>query len=689
MNHFKIKSDFPPAGDQPQAIDALVNGIRSGKTHQTLLGVTGSGKTFTIANVIEKLNKPTLVLSHNKTLAAQLYREFRDFFPDNAVEYFVSYYDYYQPEAYVPSKDLYIDKDAQINDEIDRLRLKATTALLERNDVIIVASVSCIYGLGSPEDYRELYVGVEAGKEYDRDEILKQLVKIQYTRSTASIERAQFRVIGDVIEVMSAYSDDITRIEMFGNTVERISRVNPITRNRVASLPRAVIYPAKHFVTTREKIDRGVKLIEDELAARYAELTAQKKILEAERIMQRTRYDIEMLREMGYCSGIENYSRPLSGRKEGERPACLLDYFPKEFLTVVDESHVTLPQVRGMYFGDRSRKQTLVDFGFRLPSALDNRPLIFKEFESIIHERIYVSATPSDYELSLSGTPIEQVIRPTGLVDPMIEVKPCEGQIDHLLGEISRTVKSGARVLVTTLTKKMAEDLTQYLSENGVLVRYLHSDIETIERVEIIRDLRLGVFNVLIGINLLREGLDMPEVSLVAILDADKVGFLRSATSLIQTVGRAARNVEGRVIMYADRMSDAMEKCIRETQRRREKQTAYNEANGITPKTIIKKVQDIVEREVVVEKQLAIHFDFRRFADENKLDPDKDKKRYLAALEAEMHKAAGNLEFEKAIELREKIASLGKSGKRKGKTVSAVPLKDEDPAEITDKGTIE
>ncbi|MEK6795147.1 MAG: excinuclease ABC subunit UvrB [Spirochaetota bacterium] len=666
---FKLVSDFAPAGDQPEAIDALTAGLTANKKHQTLLGVTGSGKTFTIANVIARVNRPTLVLSHNKTLAAQLYREFKDFFPENAVEYFVSYYDYYQPEAYVPSKDLYIDKDAQINDEIDRLRLKATTALLERKDVIIVASVSCIYGLGSPEDYRELYVGVESGRDYDRDDILRQLVKIQYTRSASSLERAQFRVIGDTIEVMSAYSDDITRIEMFGPTVERITRINPVTRNRIDTLDRAVIYPAKHFVTTGEKIARGLTLIESELAARYDELKAQGKLLEAERIMQRTKYDVEMLREMGYCSGIENYSRPLSGRKAGERPACLLDYFPSDFLTVIDESHVTIPQVRGMYFGDRSRKQTLVDFGFRLPSALDNRPLFFEEFENIIHERMYVSATPSEYELKNSGTVVEQIIRPTGLIDPSIEVRPSEGQIDHLLGEIHALEAKNERMLITTLTKKMSEDLTKYLAENGVKVRYLHSDIETIERVEIIRDLRKGVFSVLVGINLLREGLDMPEVSLVAILDADKVGFLRSGTSLIQTIGRAARNVNGRVIMYADRQSDAMEMAIRETGRRREKQLAYNKANGITPKTIVKKIQDIVEREVAVERNYEVHFDFRRFASEQGLDPDRDRKRFLAALEAEMKKAADNLEFEKAIELRERIATFSGKSKR-GKRIA-------------------
>ena len=510
---FKLESNFKPSGDQVTAIDSLVKGLENKNKYQTLLGVTASGKTFTIANVIEKANRPTLVMSHNKTLAAQLYRELKDFFPNNAVEYFVSYYDYYQPEAYVPAKDLYIDKDASVNDEIDRLRLKATTSLLERRDVIIVASVSCIYGLGSPEDYRKLYIAIEKDGEYDRDEIIEKLVSIQYERVKDVLERARFKVIGDTIEIMSAYSDEVIRVEFFGDTVERIIKINPITRQKLAEQDRVVIYPAKHFVTGGDKLAAGIKLIEEELEEQYNKFKSEGKLVEAERIYGRTKYDLEMLREVGYCAGIENYSRPLSGRKEGDRPACLIDYFPDDFLTIIDESHVSVPQIRGMFFGDRSRKETLVKYGFRLPSALDNRPLYFEEFEKLTHDTIYISATPAEYELKKSSQVVEQIIRPTGLLDPIIEVYPIDGQIDRILEEIKKTVSNNERIFITTLTKKMAEDLTKYLNENGVRTRYLHSDIQTVERVEIIRDLRLGAFDVLVGVNLLREGLDIPEGS--------------------------------------------------------------------------------------------------------------------------------------------------------------------------------
>lgn len=674
---FKIASKFKPSGDQPHAIKSLTEKLSKSqnnknvdideKIYQTLLGVTGSGKTFTIANVIEKIERPTLVMSHNKTLAAQLYREFKDLFPDNAVEYFVSYYDYYQPEAYVPAKDLYIDKDADINDEIDRLRLRATTSLLERRDVIIVASVSCIYGLGSPEDYRSMYVPIEVGGNADRDTIIEKLVAIQYERTKDILERAKFRVIGDTLEIMSAYMDEIIRVEFFGDTVERITKLHPLTREKIDTQDKAAIYPAKHFVSSHEKILQGVDLMEKELAERYKELEESGKIVEAKRLYQRTRYDIEMLREVGYCSGIENYSRPLSGRAEGERPACLIDYFPDDFLTIIDESHVSVPQIRGMYFGDRSRKQTLVDYGFRLPSALDNRPLFFDEFEKITGDTIYISATPAEYELKRSINIAEQIIRPTGLIDPVIEIKPSEGQIDTILGEIKKTIANNERVFVTTLTKRMAEDLTLYMNEHGVRARYLHSDIETVERVELLRDLRLGLFDVLVGINLLREGLDLPEVSFIAIIDADKIGFLRSRTSLIQTVGRAARNINGHVFMFADKMSDAMKACIDETNRRREKQIAYNKEHGITPKTIIKKVQDIIVREEKVMPNYELHFDFRRFNETTRIDPKKDKDSYISALEEAMKEASKNLEFEKAIELREKIAEMKKEGKSKSK----------------------
>ncbi|MEI0748365.1 excinuclease ABC subunit UvrB [Brachyspira pulli] len=658
MGNFKLESNFKPSGDQVTAIESLVKGLENKNKYQTLLGVTASGKTFTIANVIEKANRPTLVMSHNKTLAAQLYRELKDFFPNNAVEYFVSYYDYYQPEAYVPAKDLYIDKDASVNDEIDRLRLKATTSLLERRDVIIVASVSCIYGLGSPEDYRKLYIAIEKDGEYDRDEIIEKLVSIQYERVKDVLERARFKVIGDTIEIMSAYSDEVIRVEFFGDTVERIIKINPITRQKLSEQERVVIYPAKHFVTGGDKLAAGIKLIEEELEEQYNKFKSEGKLVEAERIYGRTKYDLEMLREVGYCAGIENYSRPLSGRKEGDRPACLIDYFPEDFLTIIDESHVSVPQIRGMFFGDRSRKETLVKYGFRLPSALDNRPLYFEEFEKLTHDTIYISATPAEYELKKSSQVVEQIIRPTGLLDPIIEVYPIDGQIDRILEEIKKTVSNNERIFITTLTKKMAEDLTKYLNENGVRTRYLHSDIQTVERVEIIRDLRLGAFDVLVGINLLREGLDVPEVSLILILDADKTGFLRNTTTLIQTIGRAARNANGRVIMFADSISDAMKVAIEETERRRKIQMEYNKEHNITPKTIIKKIQDIIEREEKVETFYELHFDFRRFNERVRIDPEQQSDDYIKELEKEMKRASDSLEFEKAIEIREKINQL-------------------------------
>ena len=671
MNKFKIESSFKPSGDQSQAIENLVKGIENKNKYQTLLGVTASGKTFTIANVIEKVNRPTLVLSHNKTLAAQLYRELKDFFPSNAVEYFVSYYDYYQPEAYVPARDLYIDKDASVNDEIDRLRLKATTSLLERRDVIIVASVSCIYGLGSPEDYRQLYIAVEKDEEYDRDEIIEKLVTIQYERTRDILERAKFKVIGDTLEIMSAYTDEVIRIDFFGDTVEKIVKINALTRKKISEQDRVVIYPAKHFVTGGDKLNRGIKLIEKELEEQYKKFQNEGKLVEAERIYGRTKYDLEMLKEVGYCAGIENYSRPLSGRNEGERPACLIDYFPEDFLTVIDESHVSVPQIKGMYHGDRSRKETLVKYGFRLPSALDNRPLYFEEFENLTNDTIYISATPSEYEIKKSSQVVEQIIRPTGLLDPIIEVYPIEGQIDKIIEEIKKVVERNERIFITTLTKKMAEDLTKYLNEHDIRTRYLHSDIHTVERVEIIRDLRLGAFDVLVGINLLREGLDVPEVSLILILDADKTGFLRNTTTLIQTIGRAARNSNGRVIMFADTISEAMRMAIDETNRRREKQIEYNKEHNITPKTIVKKVQDIIEREEKVENSYEIHFDFRRFNEKLKIDPEKQSANYIKELEKEMKIASNNLEFEKAIEIRERINQLKKLNisKKSGKKI--------------------
>ena len=652
MKNFEIASQFSPEGDQIKAIDELVRGLENKEKYQTLLGVTASGKTFTIANVIAKANRPTLVMSHNKTLAAQLYRELKDFFPNNAVEYFVSYYDYYQPEAYVPAKDLYIDKDASVNDEIDRLRLKATTSLLERRDVIIVASVSCIYGLGSPEDYRKLYIAIEKDGDYDRDEIIEKLVSIQYERVKDILERAKFKVIGDTLEIMSAYSDEVIRIEFFGDTVERIMKINPVTRSKISEQDRVVIYPAKHFVTGGEKLANGIKLIEQELDEQYNKFKNEGKLVEAERIYGRTKYDLEMLKEVGYCAGIENYSRPLSGRKEGDRPACLIDYFPDDFLMIIDESHITLPQIRGMYFGDRSRKKTLVEYGFRLPSALDNRPLNFEEFEGHINQMLFVSATPSTYEAEHELLRTEQIIRPTGLLDPEIFVRPVEGQIDDLIGELHKEIEKHNKILITTLTKRMAEDLTDYIREAGIRVKYLHSDIDTLERAEIIRDMRLDVFDVLVGINLLREGLDIPEISLVAILDADKEGFLRSETSLIQTIGRAARNAEGHVIMYADTITDSMRAAIDETNRRREIQQAYNEAHGITPQTIKKAVRDLISISKAAEA------DDEEFKKEPESMDARELEKLAKELEKKMRQAAAELNFEEAAKLRDRMKEV-------------------------------
>src|SRR5712671_1448611 len=591
---FDLQAPFAPAGDQPRAIAELTKGLERGDRFQTLLGVTGSGKTMTVANVIRNFGRPTLVLSHNKTLAAQLYGELKGFFPHNAVEYFISYYDYYQPEAYVPTTDTYIEKDASINEDIDRLRLRATSSLMERSDVIIVATVSAIYGLGDPVSYREQMVTLAVGQKIARDDILRSLVRIQYARNDVAFERGTFRVRGDTVEIFPAYEEQGVRVELWGDEVERISKINVVTGETITTLDRAAIYPAKHFVTQRPTLERAVKLIRDELTGRLAEMRAAGRLLEAQRLESRTNFDIEMMLEIGTCAGIENYSRHLSGRQAGERPACLFDYFPEDFLVVVDESHVTLPQIGGMFNGDRARKLTLVDYGFRLPSALDNRPLMFDEFLSLTPRAVFVSATPSDLELRLSeGVVVEQIIRPTGLIDPVIEVRPVRGQVDDLLGEIRKRVKVGERVLVTTLTKRMAEDLTDYLQQMGVRVRYMHADIDAIERMEIVRGLRLGEFDVLIGINLLREGLDLPEVSLVAILDADQEGFLRSDRSLIQTVGRAARHLQGRAILYADRITGSMQRALDEMARRRQTQVAYNEQHGITPRSIVKSVDQV------------------------------------------------------------------------------------------------
>jgi len=655
MGEFNLTADYEPQGDQPEAIRQLVHGVRSGMPHQALLGVTGSGKTFTMANVIQQLQRPALVLAHNKTLAAQLCSEFKAFFPENAVEYFVSYYDYYQPEAYIPSSDTYIEKDASINDEIDKMRHSATCSLFERRDVVIVSSVSCIYSLGSPDDYRNLVLSLRCGMSRRREEILRKLVDIQYERNDFDFVRGNFRVRGDVIEIYPvSYTEKAVRIEMFGDEIERISEIDTITGEVLGERSHIAIYPASHFVTTKEKIDRAIINIEAELKERLAFLHRQNKLLEAQRLEQRTRYDMEMLQEMGYCPGIENYSRHLTGRAPGETPHTLLDYFPSDFLLFVDESHQTIPQVRGMYAGDKSRKDTLVEFGFRLPSAYDNRPLFFEEFEARLPTVLFVSATPGPYEREKSRQIVEQIIRPTGLVDPEISVRPVKGQIDDLLEEIRLRVAKTERVLVTTLTKRMAEDLTDYLKEAGVNVRYLHSEIHTLERMQIIRDLRLGKFDVLVGINLLREGLDLPEVSLVTILDADKEGYLRSETSLIQTIGRAARNVEGKVIMYADKVTDSMQRAIDETERRRQRQINFNQEHGITPVSIQKAVRDVLEATRLAAEEPAAYLPERNL---NRMSR-KEIKALLANLNKEMRAAAKALEFERAAEFRDMIIEL-------------------------------
>ncbi|RWQ75159.1 excinuclease ABC subunit B [Bacillus cereus] len=654
---FEIVSAYSPQGDQPVAIEKLVEGINSGKKKQVLLGATGTGKTFTISNVIKEVQKPTLVMAHNKTLAGQLYSELKDFFPNNAVEYFVSYYDYYQPEAYVPQTDTFIEKDAQINDEIDKLRHSATSALFERDDVIIVASVSCIYGLGSPEEYRELVVSLRVGMEKDRNQLLRELVDVQYGRNDIDFKRGTFRVRGDVVEIFPASLDEhCIRIEFFGDEIDRIREVNALTGEVLAERDHVAIFPASHFVTREEKMKVAIENIEKELEERLKELNDNGKLLEAQRIEQRTRYDLEMMREMGFCSGIENYSRHLTLRPAGATPYTLLDYFPKDFLIVMDESHVSVPQVRAMYNGDQARKQVLVDHGFRLPSALDNRPLTFDEFEEKTNQVIYVSATPGPYELEQSPEVIEQIIRPTGLLDPPIDIRPIEGQIDDLLGEIQDRIAKNERVLITTLTKKMSEDLTDYLKDVGIKVNYLHSEIKTLERIEIIRDLRLGKFDVLVGINLLREGLDIPEVSLVAILDADKEGFLRSERSLIQTIGRAARNENGRVIMYADRITKSMGIAIEETKRRRSIQEAYNEEHGITPKTIQKGVRDVIRATTAAEETETYE------ATPAKKMTKKEREKTIAKMEAEMKESAKALDFERAAELRDLLLELKAEG---------------------------
>ncbi|MFQ5613007.1 MAG: excinuclease ABC subunit UvrB [Anaerolineae bacterium] len=653
MPEFKLVSDFKPTGDQPQAIAQLVEGLEAGLQHQTLLGATGTGKTFTIAAVVEKVQRPTLVMAHNKTLAAQLYSEFREFFPHNAVEYFVSYYDYYQPEAYIARTDTYIEKDAKINEEIDRLRLAATQALFTRRDVLIVASVSAIYGLGSPEDYGREVLDLRRGQVRRRDKILRHLVDIHYDRNDYDLRHGTFRVRGDTLEIVPAYGQVAYRVELFGDEIDRITEIDPLTGEVLARRTSLSIYPAKHFITPQEKLEQALQDIEAELEQRLAELRDQDKLLEAQRLEQRTRYDLEMLREVGYCAGIENYSRPLGQRPPGSTPWTLLDYFPDDFLMVVDESHMSVPQIRGMYHGDRSRKEVLVEHGFRLPSALDNRPLTFEEWQDHIYQIIYTSATPGSYELDRSQQVVEQIIRPTGLVDPEVEVRPVEGQIDDLVGEINARVAGGQRALVTTLTKRMAEDLADYMMELGIKVHYLHSEIRTLERVEILRDLRLGVFDVVVGVNLLREGLDLPEVSLVAILDADKQGFLRSGPALIQTIGRAARHVEGKVLMYADRVTEAMRQAIDETNRRRARQIAYNEAHGIEPQTIVKEVKALTDRmaaQRVAEERTGYHI-------ARDLPPD-EVEHLIKQLEKQMKAAAAELEFEKAAVLRDQIAEL-------------------------------
>lgn len=653
MDHFELVSEYAPTGDQPQAIEQLVKGFQEGNQCQTLLGVTGSGKTFTMANVIKELNRPTLIIAHNKTLAAQLYSEFKEFFPNNAVEYFVSYYDYYQPEAYVPSSDTYIAKDSAINDEIDKLRLSATMALAERRDVIIVASVSCIYGLGSPVDYQNMVISLRPGMIKDRDEVVAKLIEIQYDRNDMDFHRGTFRVRGDVLEVIPAYESDVAiRIEFFGDEVDRITEVDILTGEIKDELKHVAIFPASHYVVDKENINRAVKAIEEELEERVKEFKRQDKLLEAQRIAERTNFDIEMMKETGFCSGIENYSRHLAGLAPGQAPYTLIDYFPDDFVIMIDESHKTIPQIGGMHSGDQSRKSTLVDYGFRLPSAKDNRPLNFEEFESKINQVLFVSATPGVYEEEHELLRAEQVIRPTGLLDPEVEVRPVEGQIDDLIGEINQEISRKNKVLVTTLTKRMAEDLTDYMREIGIRVKYLHSDVDTLERTEIIRDMRLDVFDVLVGINLLREGLDIPEITLVAILDADKEGFLRSETSLIQTIGRAARNSEGHVIMYADKLTDSMRLAIDETERRRKIQMAYNEEHGITPKTIQKAVRD----QISISKKVA--------AEELKLEKDpesmsrKELEKLIGEVTKRMKKAAAELDFESAAELRDKLIEL-------------------------------
>lgn len=652
---FKVEAPFEPTGDQPQAIKHLACGIENGQTAQVLLGATGTGKTFTIAKLIEKVQKPTLVIAHNKTLAAQLASEFKEFFPHNAVEYFVSYYDYYQPEAYIAQTDTYIEKDSSINDEIDKLRHSATCSLFERRDVIIVASVSCIYGLGSPKDYYDLVLSVREGQEYPRDDILRKLVSIQYERNDINFDRGKFRVRGDVIEIFPAgYSDRAIRIELFGDEIDRILEVDTLTGEIYGQRKHVLIYPASHYVTSKEHLQSAIDSIQEELQQRLKVFRDDNKLLEAQRLEQRTNYDLETMEEMGYCSGIENYSRHLTGRKAGEAPYTLLDYFPEDFLIVIDESHVTMPQIRAMYAGDRSRKESLVNNGFRLPSAFDNRPLRFEEFIERINQIIYVSATPANYELSQANQVVEQIIRPTGLLDPEIEIRPLHGQMDDLLGEIKVRITKNERILITTLTKKMAENLTDYLKEMGIKVRYLHSDIATIERAEIIRDLRLGKFDVLVGINLLREGLDMPEVSLVAILDADKEGFLRSETSLIQTIGRAARNAHGKVIMYADRITNSMQRAIDETMRRREVQNKYNLEHHITPKTVKKKIKNLIETTMVAEDKAS----YETKPTKKIKMTTKEKKQLIVSLTKEMQEASRNLEFERAAKLRDIIFEL-------------------------------
>ena len=657
---FKLVSPYKPTGDQPEAIEALTRGLQMGLNEQVLLGATGSGKTFTMANVIANMNRPTLVLAHNKTLAAQLCAEFKEFFPENAVEYFVSYYDYYQPEAYIPHTDTYIEKDSATNDEIDRLRLAATASLLERRDVIVVSSVSCIYGLGEPEDFEKMMVSLRVGMEIPREELLRRLVEIRYERNDVAFERNHFRVRGDTVDIFPAYwKDTALRVEFFGDEIDRITEVNAVTGAPVRNIKNIPIWPATHYVTPREKMDRAIQDILKEMDERVAWFKAHDKLIEAQRIYQRTMYDVEMMQELGYCSGIENYSRVISNRAPGSAPMTLLDYFPKDFILFVDESHVTLPQVRAMYRGDRARKESLVEYGFRLPSAFDNRPLKFEEFNERINQAIYVSATPGQYERERAGQIAEQIIRPTGLLDPVVEVRPVEGQIDDLIGEINTRAEKGERTLVTTLTKRMAEDLTAYLTRAGIKVRYMHHDIDTIERMEIIRDLRLGKFDVLVGINLLREGLDLPEVSLVAILDADKEGFLRSETSLIQTIGRAARNAQGRVIMYADTVTPSMRAAMDETERRRAKQDAYNKAHGIVPKTIVKDVRDVMDLTGGVPSGVTM--------DNGKYLTHRQREEAIAKLEKEMRKASQMLEFEYAAVLRDRIIELRGEKPKKGK----------------------